>query len=69
MVKDVVNKVGDALAGAVRKALHVAAGDTTPAAPAAAPAAPPSSDVERQMKVAERVMELDRNLLRELAKR
>jgi len=65
MVKDVVNKVGDALAGAVRKALHVAAGDTTPAAPAA----PPASDVERQMKVAERVMELDRNLLRELAKR
>ena len=65
MVKDVVNKVGDALAAAVRKALHVAAGDTTPALPAA----PPSSDVEWQMKVAERVMELDRNLLRELAKR
>jgi hypothetical protein len=65
MVKDVVNKVVDALAGAVRKALHVAAGDTTPAAPVA----PPSSDLERQMKVAERVMELDRGLLRELAKR
>jgi len=60
-------KIADAFTGAIRKAIDVAMGQTH--APAATSAAPDDADAKRQMEIAERVMEQDRDLLRELAKR
>jgi hypothetical protein len=60
-------KITDAFTGAIRKAIDVATGHTH--ASTAAPAASDTPDIKRQMDVAERVMEQDRDLLRELANR
>jgi hypothetical protein len=62
----IADAFGSAISSAVRKAIDVTVGQTH--APAA-PAAPGNADAKRQMEVAKRVMEQDRDLLRELAKR